>query len=140
MNLLSISNNIKSLRASVGKWFNKISLPEKYILPLFTVQYGCGNNKPDLLNITGSIGHGKHDNSLYYNGILFIRVMLPFFIGIHIRWSGSTTKKSLMQVHIGWKKNGDFAVTFRIQSDATAAAGTYGRNFNHAQGWNCGTH
>lgn len=129
------------LRAKIGAWADILSLPEKKIIPLFTIQWGCGTtSKPSFTNLNGSIGHGKHDASLYYNGIIFFRVMLPFFIGIHIRWSGSTTVKAFLQTHIGWKKNGDFAITFRIQSDEAAAIGTYGHNFNQAQGWSCGTH
>lgn len=29
------------------------------------------------------------DQSLFYNGILCIRLMLPFFVGIGIRWAGA---------------------------------------------------
>lgn len=131
---------IKSIRAKVGAMFDAITLPEKYILPLFTIQYGCGSvDKPDFLNLNGSIGHGKHDGSLYYNGILFFRVMLPFFIGFHLRWSAKAERQYL-QTHLGWKKNGDFAVTIRIQNDVSSAAGTYGHNYGQAQGFSCGPH
>ncbi|MHB8727574.1 MAG: hypothetical protein ACYC9K_00890 [Sulfuricaulis sp.] len=134
--------DIKTLRSKVGKLADALSLPEKYILPIFTIQWGCGTvKKPNLLNLNGSTGHGKHDASLYYNGILFIRVMLPFFIGLHVRWSGDpAVKKQYMQTHIGWRKNGDFVITFRIQCDASSAIGTYGQNVNQAQGWSCGCH
>lgn len=134
--------NFPTLRATVGKWADRLSLPEKYIFPLFTLQWGCGTiTKPNYANLQGSVGHGKHDASLYYNGIVFIRVMLPFFVGLHVRWSGDPqVKKQFLQTHLGWKKNGDFAVTFRIQNDLSAFLGTYGRNYGQAEGFSCGPH
>jgi len=132
-----------NIRAVVGKWADRLTLPEKWIFPIMTFMWGAGNTLyPDLKNIELTLLRGRaHDASLYYNGIVFIRVMLPFFVGIHIRWSGHPdSKKQYLQTHIGWKKNGDFAVTFRIQNDTSSAAGTYGRNFNQAKGWSVGTH
>lgn len=163
---------LDNLRATVGKWADFLSLSEKYILPLFTLQWGCGAvDRPNLRNVNGSIGHGKHDASLFYNGIFFGRVvmawsMLPvvcllhFFVsllfplsiwwfiplvfgaGIHVRWSAkpSLFGREFLQVWIGYKKNGDFALTQREQTDESAAAGTYGHNYGQAQGWSCGTH
>jgi hypothetical protein len=133
---------MKSKLLSALNWIgDRLRLPERYILPLFTLQWGCGPGKPDWRNVEVSFGHGKHDASLYYNGILFFRVMLPFFIGLHVRWSGDpAVRRQFLQTHIGWKKNGDFAITFRIQNDASAAAGSSGPNVNQAPGWNCGTH
>lgn len=130
------------LRATIGRWADRLTLPERFILPIFTLQWGCGSvARPNLLNVSASLGHGRHDDSLYYNGIVFVRVMLPFFVGVHVRWSGDPArKKQFVQAHVGWKKNGDFAVTFRLQNDASSLAGTYGRNFGQAQGWSCGTH
>ena len=133
---------VQALRAKIGKWADRLTLPERFIIPLFTLQWGCGTvEKPNLLNLNGSFGHGKHDESLYYNGFLFIRVMLPFFVGVHIRWSGDPeTDRQYLQTHFGWKKNGDLAITFRIQNDTSSAAGTYGKNVGQAQRWACGTH
>lgn len=79
----------------------------------------------------------KFDNgsSLFYNGAVFIRVALPFWIGIHIR----PTVKNFLQVGIGWKLNGRFGAIFRWQSDESAAEGTHGPNYGQATGWGCGT-
>jgi len=134
--------DFKALRAKIGKMADYLNLPEKYILPLLSLQWGCSEsgNKPDLQNIdVGWLGN-KHSQSLLYNGLVFFRVSLPFLICLKIRWSGSTTKKSYMDFIIGWKHNGDLAITFRIQSDQTSAAGTYGPNVNQHMGWKCGTH
>ena len=72
--------------------------------------------------------------SLYYNGAFFFRLMLPFFIGVHIRWG-----VRYLQMAIGWKLNGRFGVIFRVQSDKSSAAGTHGPNYGQANGWECGT-
>lgn len=76
-----------------------------------------------------------HGDSLYYNAPIFIRIAFPFFIGIHIRWSGATNKKAFLQTHIGWKLNGRFAIAFRVQSDQTAERGMDFPNPGQAKGW-----
>ena len=73
-------------------------------------------------------------SSLFYNGVFFIRIMLPFWIGIQIR----PTTEYYSQVGFGWKLNGRLGVIFRVQSDKSAAAGTHGPNYGHANGWECG--
>lgn len=77
----------------------------------------------------------RFDNgtSLYYNGLVFIRVALPFWIGLHIRFG-----KRYLQAGIGWKLNGRFGLIFRIQTDESAAEGTHGPNYGQAKGFECG--
>jgi len=132
---------IQTLRAKIGKWADRLTLPERFIIPLFTLQWGCGTEKwPNPLNLTITTGH-RQDASLYYNGIIFFRAMLPFYLGLMVRWSGDPkVKKQYMQVHFGWKLNGDLAATIRFQNDTSSAQGTYGHNYNQAQGWAYGTH
>ena len=85
-----------------------------------------------------NVGSGDQDSSLYWNAPIFFRVMLPFYIGIMIRWSGSTTKRAFLQTHIGWKLNGRFAIAFRIQSDPSGEAGMDYPNPGQAKGWEYG--
>ena len=124
-----------------NRFTDKLTLSPRRIIPLIAVQWGCGKNKPDFANLIVSLGK-KRTVSLYYNGVFFLRLMLPFYIGIMIRWSGSTVKKSFLQTHIGWRLSGVPAVTFRIQSDKSGFESNKGPEFdNHGQatGWKCGT-
>jgi hypothetical protein len=75
-----------------------------------------------------------HGDSLFYNAPIFIRVMWPF-VGIMIRWSGSSTKRAYFQCGIGWKLNGRFAPIFRFQSDPSAAIGMDAPNPDQGFGW-----
>jgi len=119
----------------------KLTLSPRCIVPLIAVQWGCGKGAPDFTHLTVSLGK-KRTVSLYYNGVFFLRLMLPFYIGIMIRWSGSTVKKSFLQTHIGWRLSGVPAITFRVQSDKSGFESNKGPEFdNHGQatGWKCGT-
>ena len=78
--------------------------------------------------------------SLFYNAVFFVRIGLPFLLCASIRWSGSTTSRAMLQCAIGWKLNGRLALTIRIQSDATSAAGDSGPNYEQATGFDYGTH
>jgi len=132
----------KTLRATVGGWAMRLDIPAKYIHPLFTFQWGCGTvERHDYTHVDGTLLRGKHDGSLYQNGIVFVRVMLPFYVGIMVRWSGDpTVRRQYLQCHAGWKLNGNFAITFRIQCDASSELGTTGPNWGQAKGWSCGPH
>src|SRR3990170_45540 len=117
----------------------KLTLSPTRIFPLVSFQYGCGKDKPDFTRLTVSFGR-KNTTSLYYNGVFYLRLMLPFYIGIMIRWSGSIVKKSFLQTHIGWRLSGVPAVTFRIQSDKSGVESNKGPEFNNhnqAQRWAC---
>jgi len=81
------------------------------------------------------------NDSLFYNSVFFVRIGFPLCFFLSLRWSSSTTQKSLFQTGIGWKLNGRFAITFRVQSDTTSAAGSAGRpNVGQATGFDYGTH
>jgi len=83
---------------------------------------------------------GSHTKSLFYNAALFVRFNLPFGIFLGIRWAGKDpSRKEFFQCGLGHKLNGDFAATFRFQSDDSAAGGTYGPNVGQASGWSAGT-
>ena len=119
----------------ISQW---LSLSESWIIPIISICLGFKNQSDNKWNGWIKFGH-KADQSLFYNGIFFFRLMLPFFIGFGIRWSGSTTNRAFLQTYIGWKSNGYFSIVFRIQSDQSAAIGYTHPNVGQAQGWMEGT-
>lgn len=118
---------------------DKTAISPRWITSLLTIQYAWGDGKPDWTNLRISVFGTKHEQSLYYNGVLFFRVMLPFYIGLQIRWSGATDKRAFLQTHAGWKLNGRLALAFRVQSDATGERGMDFPNWGQAKGWQDGT-
>lgn len=73
--------------------------------------------------------------SLFYNGFVMLRLSLPPSVFIHIKpW-----RSCRFQCGIGWALNGRFKLLFRIQTDASAAAGVHGPNYGQAAGWERGT-
>lgn len=80
------------------------------------------------------------EDSMYFNAVFFIRFLLPFGIFWGIRWSESSSKKALWQAGIGFKLNGRFAITFRVQSDDSAEAGYNSPNPGQAKGFEYGGH
>ena len=84
------------------------------------------------------------NRSLFFNALLFLRVtwvvFLPVGLFASVRWSPSSTAKALLQLGAGYKLNGRLAVLFRVQSDATSAAGVTGPNSGQAPGFEYGTH
>lgn len=105
------------------------------------------------------------DTSLFYNAVFFVRLSLPAGIFASFRWSGSRTSKALLQGSLGIKLNGRLAIgvawilipilicliewqwwmlltlpAWRIQSDASSAAGVTGPNLGQSGGFTFGTH
>lgn len=76
------------------------------------------------------------DTALFYNAQFFIRLSWPFGVFLHIRLG----PRYLFQCGLGWKLNGRFAILFRIQTDASAAAGVSGPNYGQSGGYEFGTH
>ena len=133
-----------------------LAIHPKYVVPVFSLalghrfdteitQHGRDYDSSDDLTVVRrwwgarlSFG-GDATRALYYNAALFVRFNLPFGIFIGVRWAGNDpAKKEYLQLGLGTKLNGDFAATFRIQSDESAAAGTTGPNVGQAAGWNGG--
>jgi hypothetical protein len=126
-----------TFRETVSKVVSYLDIPEKVIKPLVSGAFGFKEEDKWKL---GWVATGEDKTqSLFYNGIFYFRIMLPFFVGFGIRWSGSTDKKAFLQTYAGWKLNGQFSIVFRIQSDKSAAAGYTSPNTGQAQGWNSGT-
>jgi len=80
------------------------------------------------------------EQSLFYNGIFFLRLCWPFGLFASVRWSSASDKKAMLQTGLGFKLNGRFAILLRVQSDKTSAAGVTGPNLGQATGFNYGTH
>jgi hypothetical protein len=79
--------------------------------------------------------YAPSDSSLFYNGYWFLRLTLPFGVWLHVK----PLRNLRFQCGIGYKLNGRVALTFRFQSDESAAAGVSGRNFGQAHGWERGS-
>jgi hypothetical protein len=75
------------------------------------------------------------DVSLFYNGFVMVRVTLPFGVWLHLK----PMRNLRFQCGGGWALNGRVKLTFRFQTDESAAAGVSGRNFGQAGGWARGT-
>lgn len=119
------------------KLVDKLNISEEAIRPLVSGAFGFKENDEWRL---GWVATGRErSESLFYNGIFYFRVMLPFFVGFGVRWSGATDKKAFLQTYAGWKLNGQFSIVFRVQSDKTAATGYTSPNTGQAQGWDAGT-
>ena len=86
----------------------------------------------------GPWGIEKEGNqSQLYNGAFFLRLNWPLGIAILVRWVSDKTTN----IMFGWKLNGRFTLTLRIQqTDVAAAAGILGPNLGQATGWNRGPH
>ena len=78
----------------------------------------------------------------YFNATFFIRIVWPFGIFMHIRWSDKPTGKQFLQLGIGYKMTGRFAIHCRVQSDASSAIGYHEGlpNNGQAQGFEYGGH
>lgn len=130
---------LERLRRRLSPLMDRLRIPPRYVLPLVSVclGYRCANERGGW---GGRISFGDSETtSLYYNGVLWLRLMLPFYVGLGLRWRGMGEGREFLQAGLGWKLNGDFAATFRVQSDGSAARGTTGPNFGQAVGWQEGT-
>lgn len=78
--------------------------------------------------------------SQFRNGVIFVRATWPFGLFIMIRWGGPAASPAFLQIGAGWKVNGRIAITLRLQSDASAAAGVTGPNTGQAVGLLPGNH
>ena len=77
----------------------------------------------------------KDPPSLFMNGMVFVQVRLPFWVGFGIRFH----PRYFFQCGLGWKGNGRLALLLRIQTDESAATGMDGSNYGQATGLMDGT-
>ena len=128
---------LERLRRWISPYQDKLNIPPKYVFPIVSVCLGYRTQRGGW---GGRISLGDSETkSLYYNGVFWFRFMLPFYVGIGIRWRGTGEGKEFLQAGLGWKLNGEFGMTLRIQSDASGASGTTGPNKGQAVGWADGT-
>lgn len=73
--------------------------------------------------------------SLYYNGYAMARLNWPLGVFLHLK----PLRNLRIQLGIGWKLNGRFALIARAQSDKSAAVGVHGPNIGQAIEWDRGT-
>ena len=89
----------------------------------------------------------------YFNARFFVRIVWPFGLFFHIRWTdkvfywpkwvyriGGKQVQQFCQFGIGYKMSGRFAIHYRAQTDASAAVGYHPGlpNLGHATGFNYG--
>jgi len=138
---------------------NALTLPTWVIVPVCSLQW-CFGDRPawrwrNLTRLAFRIG--TDDGSLYRNGGLYVRFMLPFWIGLHVRWSEHDLFQTSLLPNVvlpvlvlwhlglgwwplalallflpGWKLIGRPAYHFRRQTDASAQGGL-------AVGWEDGS-
>lgn len=116
---------------------DKTAIPESKVHTLWAGLWGWGSySRPDLRNIEVHSGTSGFTDSLYYNGVVFLRISAPFDFRLQVRvWP-----TWLFQCGLGWKGNGRFAPTLRFQTDASAAVGMDGPNYGQASGFQYGPH
>lgn len=130
-------NALERIRRWLMPLVDKLNMPPEWWIPLVCVCLGYKSTR----GWGGFVlfGGSDKDDSLYHNGVFFLRLGLPLWIGLGLRWRGTGQGKEYWQGGIGWKRNGQFGLNFRFQSDDSAAAGTTGPNFGQAIGWSEGT-
>ncbi len=108
-------------------------LPMEWVVPVLCITCGFLAARNGRL-ILARVDRGENPQ-MYSNGAFMLRFMLPFWVGLQVRWSGSTTQPAYLQIGAGWKINGRFALTCRVNDDAGAAAGVLAPNSDQAIGW-----
>lgn len=118
-------------------WDSWTAIDRSCVRSLFSVAWGFGTvDKPNWL----AIKFGLPDDPLYWNGIFFLRITAPFGIFWMIRWGGADADPALFQSGLGYDFKGRFRIINRIQSDASARAGTTIPNDWEVTGWTFGGH
>lgn len=110
------------------------AIPEKYSIHILSIQAGFIDSVYpgafDLLRMWW-----KDTPSLFMNGVFFLQLRFPFWIGIQIR----PFTARYFQCGIGWKGNGRLGLLFRFLHDESSAAGMDGPNKGQTTGMNDGT-
>lgn len=140
---------MKTLENHYGNnWLDKLlnawpfCLDTERIKPVLEVEYGANKetaDRPDFKNLEFRTGADCTTRSLFRNGLIYVRLLRPFGVFMHVRWCGAC-RRAFLQAGLGWKLNGRFAVLFRVQSDASAEKGTSGPNLGQAHGFLEGDH
>lgn len=127
-------NALERIRRWLAPLVDRLNMPPAWWVPLLCVCLGYKSAERGWGGFV-ILGGSDKDGSLYHNGAVFLRLALPCWIGLGVRWRGTGQGREYFQFGVGWKRNGQFGVNFRFQSDDSAAAGTTGPNFGQALGW-----
>jgi hypothetical protein len=131
-----------------GNWLDRmlnawpLAIDADAVKPILEVEYGANPLSaaaPDWRRLSVRAGRRCQTRSLFRNGVVYWRLLWPFGYFLHVRWCGGC-RRAFLQAGFGWKLNGRLALLFRVQSDASAAAGTTGQNHGQATGWLEGDH
>lgn len=110
------------------------AIPEKYSIHVLSIQAGFFDSVYpgafDLLRMWW-----KDTPSLFMNGVFFLQLRLPFWIGIQVR----PFTDRYFQCGFGGKGNGRFGIPIRFLHDASSAAGMDGPNTGQTTYMNDGT-
>lgn len=140
MKTLEYHNNGNWIDNLLNSW--PLCLDTDSIKPVLEIEYGANKStptKPDFKNLIIRTGNRCTTDSLFRNGLIYLRLTRPFGIFIHLRWC-AFCRRAFLQTGFGWKLNGRIAVLLRIQSDQSAADGVHGHNFGQAVGFAEGNH
>lgn len=123
--------NLTALWKLIDYLGERTAIPERYSIHLLSLQCGFF----DKYGFTLARLIYRDPPSLFMNGVFFIQLRLPFWIGIQIR----PFTKRYFQCGIGWKGNGHLAFPLRFQTDESSATGMDGANYGQATYMNDGT-
>lgn len=107
------------------------------VKPVLEIEWGANPNGPATPmwnNLKVRTGKDCQTDSLFRNGVVYLRLLAPFGIFWSVRWA-AFKRRSFLQSGIGWKLNGRAAALFRVQGDESAAKGVHGPNYGQAVGF-----
>lgn len=123
----------------------RLQLPLGFYFPLVALQgpyrrHIDGKWRPGRIWIgPACVEAGEHEERMFRNGVFFARLALPFCVCLSIRWGGGDpARKDHWDFVFGWRSTGIPGASFRVQSDASSAAGYDIANPGQAHGFNDG--
>jgi hypothetical protein len=122
--------NLTTLWQIIDWLGDRTAIPERYSIHLLSLQCGFF----DHVGFTLARLIYRDPPSLFMNGVFFLQMRLPFWIGIQIR----PFTERYFQCGIGWKGNGRLGIPIRFQHDESSAAGMDGPNYGQATYMNDG--
>lgn len=126
--------NATSLWAVIDWLGDHTAIPERYSIHLCSLQLGFFDALYQGAFNISRVWY-KDTPSLFMNGVFFLQLRFPFWVGVQIRPFTSR----YLQFGIGWKGNGRLAILFRFLHDDSSAAGMDGVNTGQTSGMLDGT-
>lgn len=113
---------------------DKTAIPESWSIHMFSIQSVFFD-----MQYSGAFNllrfWYRDTPSLFMNGVFFLQLRIPFWIGIQFR----PFTDRYFQCGIGWKGNGRFGIPFRFLHDSSSEAGMDGPNYGQASYMEDGT-